>query len=309
MGSKSRICDELVKVFPKAAHFYDLFGGGFSVTHAMLLRRSRDFKHFHFNEIRPGICDLIQKAINGQFNYERYLPPWVSREEFFEKLDTDPLIKILWSFGNNGRNYLFGKEIEPYKRSMHYAVVFNEFDDLAKEVLQMQSFRDGYSVKDRRLFLRNKIEHYRLTKLPSVLVPYLSETQRKKLASGERLQQLERLQRFEQLERLQRLTFYSGSYESVPIQPDSVIYCDIPYANTRKYDGDFNHTAFFDWAASQDSPVFISEYHVPDRRFQCVWQIKKRSMLSADKTMNLKTEKLYANRAGFEALFSRRRES
>lgn len=41
MGSKQSICDELIKIFPTADNFYDLFGGGFSVTHAMLERRSR----------------------------------------------------------------------------------------------------------------------------------------------------------------------------------------------------------------------------------------------------------------------------
>src|SRR5690606_16861191 len=113
---------------------------------------SKDFRHFHFNEIRPGICDLIKNAISGQFNYDRYEPKWVSREEFFDKRDKDPIIKILWSFGNSGQNYLFSKEIEPYKKSMHYAVVFNEFDELAIKVLGMDKFRDGYSVRERRLY-------------------------------------------------------------------------------------------------------------------------------------------------------------
>ena len=65
MGSKDKICDELIKIFPKADHFYDLFGGGFSVTHAMFLRRSRDYKQFHFNEIRKGACGFIERAIKG----------------------------------------------------------------------------------------------------------------------------------------------------------------------------------------------------------------------------------------------------
>ncbi len=58
-------------IFPKADNFYDLFGGGFSVTHFMLKHRAKHFKEFHFNEIRPGICDLIKKTINGdESNYQ-----------------------------------------------------------------------------------------------------------------------------------------------------------------------------------------------------------------------------------------------
>ena len=42
MGSKSGIVTELCRAFPKADNFYDLFGGGFAVSHFMLLHRGRD---------------------------------------------------------------------------------------------------------------------------------------------------------------------------------------------------------------------------------------------------------------------------
>jgi hypothetical protein len=31
----------------------------------MLKHRSKSFKYFHFNEIRPGICELVKDAISG----------------------------------------------------------------------------------------------------------------------------------------------------------------------------------------------------------------------------------------------------
>ena len=52
LGSKSKICDKVCSIFPKAENFYDLFGGGFSISHFMLKHRFKDYKHFHFNEIR-----------------------------------------------------------------------------------------------------------------------------------------------------------------------------------------------------------------------------------------------------------------
>ena len=60
MGSKSKIITKFIGLFPKADNFYDLFGGGFSVTHGMLLHRKNDFKEFHFNELRNGIPELIK---------------------------------------------------------------------------------------------------------------------------------------------------------------------------------------------------------------------------------------------------------
>jgi hypothetical protein len=315
MGSKGSICNELIKIFPKAENFYDLFGGGFSVTHAVLANRKNHYQSFHFNEIRPGICDLIKKSINGDFNYDKFKPPFVSREEFFDKLESDPMIKMLWSFGNNGSNYLFSKEIEPYKKSMHNAIVFNQFDDLAKQTLGMEKFRDEYSINEKRLFLRAKIETFRKTNVPEILWPYLKEKdldiikQKDKpdhLKQLERLEQLERLQQLEQLERLEQLEqleFYSGSYDAVPIKSNSVIYCDPPYAGTADYGNAFNTKKFLDWASAQTEPVYISEYDIADVRFKCVFKISKRSKLGGAKSK--KIEKVYANQAGVKALFNK----
>ena len=301
MGSKSKICNELIKVFPKAENFYDIFGGGFSVTHAMLTRRSKDYKSFHFNELRAGVCELIKDAIAGKYNYDVFKPPFVSSEEFFDRVEKDAYVKCLWSFGNKGTSYLFSKEIEPYKKSIHNAIIFNEFDDIAQKTLGMNKFKDGYGVKDRRLFVRNRIETFRKTKIPEFLYPYLSEDQLEKSKSMNSLERLERLQQLEQLERLQQLeqlTFYSTTYDNVPIKQNSIIYCDPPYEDTADYQSDFNTNKFLDWAAKQNNPVFISEYDITDKRFHLIFKINKRSMLSSNKEMKVKVEKVYANDLG-----------
>lgn len=310
MGSKSSICNGLIKIFPKADHFYDLFGGGFSVTHSMLLRRSKHYKQFHFNEIRPGICELIQDAIAGKYSDDKFKPPFVSREEFFEKKNKDPYVKMIWSFGNGGNNYLFSKEIEPYKRSMHNAIIFNTFDELARKTLKMSRFKEGYSVKDKRLVLRNRIEFYRKTKVPEFLWRFLKEKDLaiiknnkqvdhlKQLQQLERLEQLEQLEQLQRLERLEQLTFYSTSYDKVPIKDNSIIYCDPPYLGTAEYDNKFDHKKFYDWCDAQKNPVFISEYNIPDKRFTPVFKIKKRSLLAAGVHQKDKMEKMYVNRMG-----------
>jgi site-specific DNA-adenine methylase len=294
MGSKSKICEDICRLFPRADNFYDLFGGGFSITHFMLKHRSKDYKQFHFNEIRNGMSDLVKDAIDGKYNYENYKPEWISREEFAKRIDTDLFVKIIWSFGNNGKGYLFGKDIEQQKKSLHMAIVFNEFDQYAKDIFGMEKFKEGFSVTDKRLLLKNRLR-------------YLSKDR----CDLEQLEQLERLQRLEQLEQLQRLqrlhqlAFYSGSYSEVPIKENSVIYCDIPYQGTSGYDknSSFNHAEFFNWANAQTNPVFISEYNVSDSRFKLIANFKKRSLLSPNKdTTLIKTEKVYVNKAGYEKL-------
>ena len=65
-------------------------------------------------------------------------------------------------------------------------------------------------------------------------------------------------------------------------EPDSVIYCDIPYIGTNKYKAGFDHDAFYDWAERQEHPVFISSYEMPRERFKCIWEYATNSNLNAD---------------------------
>ena len=331
MGSKQAIADQIIKIFPPADNFYDLFGGGFSITHAMLARRSKDFQRFHFNEIKSDIVLLIQRAIAGEFSYEKFQPPFIDREQFFKNLD-DPYVRCTWSFGNNQKSYLFSQEIEPYKKSMHNAIVFNKFDELAKKVFSHDGFKDGYSIHQRRLFLRTRIEFFRLHGIPDFLMPFFNEKQLQQLQQLEqleRLQQLEqlqqlerleqlqqlerllrlqqlqqlerleRLQQLQQLERLERLRFSSKSYDQIVIEPRSIVYCDPPYKETEDYGNSFNTAKFLDWADAQEVPVFISEYNIDDTRFKVVKRIRKASSLNNSKDKKtFKEERVYLNRAG-----------
>jgi hypothetical protein len=314
MGSKAKIAPSICMALPKATHFYDLFGGGFSMTHCMLERFPHKYSHFHYNEIKTDIVDIVKRSIQGEFNYAAFKPEWVSREDFFAKKDTDAYIRCIWSFGNNQRNYLFNPDIEEYKRSMHQAVVFDEFDELAASTLGFKKWPSiAKTIKQKRIYLRQKIEHYRVTEIPKFLHKYLSQSQLsqlhtidnlRKLQQLERLQQLEQLERLEQLEqleqlerleRLERLSFYSDSYEKIEILPNSVVYCDIPYKGTADYGNDFNHKKFFDWASSRNFPVYISEYNIGDDRFKGVYSIGKRVLLNDNDKKLIKSEKLYWN--------------
>jgi site-specific DNA-adenine methylase len=300
MGSKHRIIPSIAMNLPPAKHFYDLFGGGFSVTQYMIEKRSKRYEFFHYNEIKKDITELVKKAINGDFNYNKFKPEWISTEAFNARKHDDAFIQVCWSFGGNLENYLFSTKIEPYKKSMHMAVVFDEFDSLASEVFGFNKWPDiEKTVKQKRIFLRQKIEWYRQTKIPKTLSNFLIENKPRSLMDLDNLMRLERLQQLHRLQRFQWfqwLSITSKDYREIEILPESIVYCDIPYQGTHDYGNEFNHKEFFDWASSRKFPVYISEYNIDDLRFKCIYEIDKIPLFcNSYKIIKSKVEKLYWN--------------
>lgn len=74
-----------------------------------------------------------------------------------------------------------------------------------------------------------------------------------------------------------------------------VIYCDIPYRGTLKYSTDeFPYDNFYDWCIelSKNNTVLISEYNMPDDRFECVWSKEHKVGINQDEHQ-LRIEKLF----------------
>jgi len=287
MGSKAKIIKSLALNFPAAENFYDLFGGGFAVSHYMLKHKNTRYKYFHYNEIKADVVELVKKAINGDFNYNVFKPEWISRQEFFARKDNDAYVRCLWSFGNRQEKYLFSYENDLLKKSLHMAVIFDVFDETAEKLLGVKKWPSALKTfTQKRLYCRRKVK---------------AVAGRLDLQQLQQLQQLERLQRLEQLEQLEqleRLSFYSNDYRDVEIKNDSVVYCDPPYANTEGYLSTFDNREFLNWAAEQSCPVFISEYNISDSRFKKVYEIDKRSMLCPARKRKRKKsppERLYWN--------------
>jgi hypothetical protein len=200
-GSKSSICDELLQQIPKAVHFYDLFGGGAAVSHAAAL--SGRWEQVYYNEIDSRVVALLRDAVEGRYSYDNFKPPWVSREEFVAKKDSDTYVSLCWSFSNDQKSYLYGKDIEVYKKSMHQAVIFNEFDDLAEQVFGFSDWKDVQNIKERRLFLRRRIPEVLSNGVPEFLSSFIkvpSDTESLSLSRLQHLQHLEQLERLQQLE-------------------------------------------------------------------------------------------------------------
>lgn len=286
MGSKSSIVHKIAKYFPNAENFYDLFGGGFSITHYMLKNRFNSYNKFFYNEIKLDVCELIKDAISGKYNYDNFKPEWISREIFHKEKLNNAYIRILWSFGNGQENYLYGKDNENIKRSIHQAVIFNEFDNEFIKEFGFSKWPNKLTVTGKRLFIRRHM---------------IAKSQRLgRMHQSEHLQQLERLQRLGRIQQLERkLEITSLDYRNVKIKPNSVIYCDIPYKGTNGYLIDFNHEDFFNWANEQNNPIFISEYGIKDERFFLLKEISHNSTFSGRKKV---IERLYGNKIAFDII-------
>jgi len=94
------------------------------------------------------------------------------------------------------------------------------------------------------------------------------------------------------------VSFRCGNYLDMEIPPNSLIYCDPPYANTCKYKDDFNHDVFWDWCRTKTKSghtVFISEYSAPND-FVCVKEIQHKTILDKN-SQYPRIEKLFRYKA------------
>ena len=278
-GSKNKLAPKIFELFPQKKNFYDLFCGGGAMTHYGMLHNK--FEKFIINDINPMCPTLFFDAVNGKFKNETR---WISREDFLNS--NEPYVKFCWSFGNNLRSYLYGEEIEPYKKACHYAIVFDDFS-LIKELCP-----EVYSVTKEALNGIKNIKKRRLAFGPSVIKElkrlgdwdlvqnnplYKSAHWRSGKLDGKNND----LQSLQSLESLESLEQFSTDYQNVNIYKDSVIYCDIPYEGTDGYNGiDFDFERFYSWCEKQTEPVFISSYKMPEDRFVCIATFEHRSILS-----------------------------
>ena len=274
-GCKSKYAEQILSYIPSADNFYDLFCGGGAITHCALLQNR--WKHYIMNDIDEGLSQLFVDAVNGKYKNEKR---WISREDFFKLKDTDAYVRYIWSFGNNGRDYMFSREIEETKRLGHNAIVFGDIKPLEK----LLNIDLSFLLKIDDLSERRKTFCRAMKKLNESEI-----LQRSQLL--ERLGCLIRLQELQQLQQLQQ------DYRTVNILPNSVIYCDIPYKGTNVYGKSgklsFDYEAFYDWCGRQTNPVFISEYSMPDDRFECIMEIETRSTLSATNNAKKSVERLF----------------
>ena len=286
MGSKSRFAAEIAGFLPAAPCIADVFAGGCAVTHAALL--SGKFRRIIANDILDA-PQLFIDAANGKYRDEKR---WISRDDFFALKDTDPYVRLCWSFGNNGRDYLYSREVEEWKHALHLARVHGDTSMLANMGISSDGSRADIMAHHEEYWHKYaKWLHDQKDIKNESGKPRKRSLQR--LQSLERLESLQRLQSLESLERLQRLETRSGDYTQCPLPEDCIVYCDPPYRYTHGYGTAFDHEAFYSWAEQCPRPVIISEYAMPEDRFACVWERHTTTSMAAQGAHKKRIERMF----------------
>lgn len=282
VGSKSRVAKWLIEQLPAAPVLVDAFAGGCAITHAAL--ESGKFERVISNDINPMFPQLFCDAVNGKYRNETR---WINRETFHAEKTRDAFIACCWSFGNSFESYMYSKEIEPYKKAVHYAIVFDEWAqsaELCPEISDAarKSIFGIENTHDRRIgFQRAVVSELRRLTSNNYSDPLIQRNvfyrscHRRRLQSLESLESLERLERLqglqclqnlESLQRLQRLQKLQNlqilqnlelsglNFERLDVPTGAVVYCDPPYKNTYKKKNtymrphnSFDYAYFYDW--------------------------------------------------------------
>ena len=268
-GSKSRIAPWVVEHLPSAETFVDLFAGGCAVAHAALL--AGRWERYIVNDLSDA-PRLFIDAANGKYADETRIP---TREEFFAQKDSDPYIRYLFSFGNNGRDYLFSRDVEEVKvcaSKMLVAPTLAERYRLYRRFIKLL----GHDYRDRVMHELESCE---------------------RIQTCERLQSLQGLQGLQGLQSLQSL---QGDYRSVPIPDGAVVYCDPPYRGTNCgcYDG-FDFEAFDAWLAECGHMCIVSEYTTPAGCVEVASREKHCSAAANNKSQHV-PERLFVHESQLE---------
>lgn len=316
-GSKNLLAQRILDCIPSASVFVDLFCGGCAVSHAALL--SGRFARVVVNDIEGDVSRLFVAAVNGQYKGESR---WISSEDFFRLKESDPYVRYCWSFGNNGMYYIYSEAVEPYKRALHYAVVFGDFaalrrlcplvSDAAEKALAGLASRKARRVEvGRAIVMRlkqvGKPEDLKNNPLfGQIRLRDGGVVRKERLERLESLERLERLQSLECLGRPQSLECLEMDYRDVQLPDGCVVYCDPPYAGTDGYvlnKSAFDQEAFWNWARKCERPLFISEYSAPVD-FVPIMEVPHRSRLCAT-TNNSVTERLFVHESRYNELKTR----
>ena len=292
MGSKRRlskeIVDHILTAHPNTKYVWDLFGGGGAISFEFLQRKQ--IERVVYNELNTGVVELLRKIKRDGVTPDFY--QWIDRDTFHAHKNDDDwfggLCKVVWSFGNDQKNYLFGKHIEETKRRAHECVVNGmpfELDGVSFNALH------GSTINERRLSFRRIA---------------VANKKRFDLTRLELLQQLQQLQRLEQLERLEGLQqleiLNQSAFDVIVDTPvaETIIYLDPPYKGTKKYQEDVNHDQLLEYVKNSPHTVYLSSYEFD---LPVVREMKHNTTLSQKKN-NPTIERLFCNRPTESELFN-----
>lgn len=176
-GSKLKIAEWVISNLPSADVFVDLFAGGGAVTHCALM--SGKYAYVLANDLDDRSI-TFKRAVEGDFKDYYDVP---TREEFNDS--SDFVLKLLYSFGNNCRDYLWSESLEPVKvaaskmlsapslheRRMCYFVFLRELGVYLNDVQGLQGLEGLERLE--RLIISKK--DYRNVSIPENSIVYAGQ--------------------------------------------------------------------------------------------------------------------------------------
>lgn len=133
-GAKRNLADDILKVIynrnPNATNFYDLFGGGGSMS---LYAKQCGYNVF-YNDLNIHIYSVIDYFKKHRNNLDKRIYDFLSREEFYKlkekenKTPVDYVMLYLYSFSNNFRAYFCKKDDEEYYKHFYNLAVKNSYE-------------------------------------------------------------------------------------------------------------------------------------------------------------------------------------
>lgn len=217
--------------------------------------------------------DMLKKGVEGETNKkQRRLKFTQALGKYIISLSKEAEVrKTVQLTGTNCRNVLQNQQRKERLNSLKKYV--NVFETCVGNVLQ------NYEKKERLDELKKSVNVF------GTYIGHVLENQECK----ERLYSLKK-------EQVNNITFFNNDYRDVPIPNNAIIYCDIPYKNTGTYNKEtFDYESFYSWCEEkqrQGYKVYISEYTMPEDRFECVKEINSTSCFAQTKKSHI-IEKIF----------------
>ena len=302
MGSKNMIAKYIVEKLPAGNRLVELFCGGCAISHFSMLQGK--YNEYLLNDIDPRPSKTFVKALHGGFNNETR---WISREDFFKLKDEDDYVRLCFSFGNRGDSYMYSKTLEPYKKALHMAVIFNDWSEVHALMPEVADYCEKEckhletSMDRRKRFNYAIAEALKKTGSPEIIDsnPLYRAIRGIKKGSLERLQSLQSLESLERLQSLKRLEspaieITAKSYCEYEYRDGDVVYCDPPYDGQEPYPHapGFDSTSFWEWVRTRPYPVYVSESKAPED-FVKIWSKERPSILSDKGSTGKREEALF----------------
>jgi hypothetical protein len=188
---------------------------------------------------------------------------------------------LCWSFGNNQKSYIYWKDIEEWKytlHKLHHKIWINNNDDLQnqlKKLTDTRVFFNKYKIVYKisyDQYINCKSFRYRFKKHIKEIID-LEWNIIQNLEILQKIENLQRLQSLQHLERLQslqildkhKITYSNLSRDEVELQDWDILYLDPPYEWTSWYNVWWiDYKALREFARKTKYPCYISSYKWPD---------------------------------------------